>query len=111
MSIECTSNHCKKCQLFLASCERTNELCHLWYQWNKDAINECRRSEYHRRTTGIHIANEFPHNRKYQSLVDIMQRTFPIIISFSKYFSNLNFSPLIDPLDMYVFFQELFPIP
>ena len=82
MSTECTNISCKKCQLSPASRERTNELCRLWYQQNKDAINEHRRSVYHRRKTGFHIVDEFPHSRKYGSLADIMQRTFPITVSF-----------------------------
>ena len=88
MSTECTSNRRKKRQLSPTSRDRSNELRRLWYQRNKDSINDHRRFVYHSRKTRIHISNELPHSRKYQSLADIMQRTFPITVSFPKYFPN-----------------------
>ena len=111
MSIECTSNRRKKHQLSPTSCERTNEVRRLWYQRNKDAINYRRRSVYHSKKNGIHIADELPHSRKYRSLADIMQRTFPIVVSFLEYFPSQIVSPLIHPPSMNVFFHQLFPFP
>ena len=111
MSTKCTSNHRKRCQLSPTSRERTNEVRRLWYKRNKDAINDHRRFVYHSRKTGIHISNELPHSHKYRSLADIMQRTFPITVSFPEYFPNQNVSPLIHPPDMNVFFRQPFPFP
>ena len=111
MSTECTSNRRKKRRLSLASRERANEVRRLWHQRNKDAINDRRRSVYHSKKTGIHIADELPHSHKYRSSVDIMQKTFPITVSFPEYFPNQNVSPLIHPLDMNSFFRQLFPFP
>ena len=42
MSTEGTSNHSTKCNRSPTSCERANERQRLWYQRNKDAINERR---------------------------------------------------------------------
>ena len=111
MSTECASISRKKRKLSPALHERTNDLRPLRYQQNKDAINEHRRFVYHRRKTRFHIAYEFPHSHKYGSLANIMQRTFPITVSFLEYFPNHNVSPLIHLPDMNFFLSQPFPFP
>jgi hypothetical protein len=88
MSTENTSKCSTKRNRSLTSRDRANELRRLWYQQNKDAINERRRILYRRRTRDSSTGIDFPIIHKYHSLADIMQRTFPINVSFPESFHN-----------------------
>jgi hypothetical protein len=94
MSTENTSKCSTKRNRSPTSRDRANELCRLRYQQNKNAINECRRLVY-RSTRDSSPVIDFPISRKYRSLVDIMQRTFPINVSFPESFHNpyISFIP------------------
>jgi hypothetical protein len=94
MSTEGTSKCSTKHNRSLTSRERDNELCRLRYQQNKDAINERRRLLYRRRVRENTTETDFPISRKYHSLADIMQRTFPINVSFLEPFHNPNISTI-----------------
>ena len=94
MSTEGTSNRSTKRNRSPTSRQRANERQRLWYQRNKDAINERRRLLYHRRTRESTIEIDFPIRRKYRNLVDIMQMTFPMNVSFLEYFHNPNNSTI-----------------
>ena len=73
MSTEGTSNHSTKHNRSPTSRRRATERQRLWYQWNKDAINERRSILYHRRTRESTIEIDFPISRKYRSLADTLQ--------------------------------------
>jgi hypothetical protein len=94
MSTEGTSKRSTKHNRSPTSRERANERQRLWYQRNKDAINQRRRLLYHRRTRESNTDIDFPHSRKYRSLADIMQRTFPMNVSFPESFHNPHISTI-----------------
>jgi hypothetical protein len=94
MSTQGTSNRSTKCIRSPASRERANALRRLRYQENKYAINECRRVLYRRRVRENTIEKDFPISRKYRNLADIMQRTFPINVSFLESFHNPTISTI-----------------
>jgi hypothetical protein len=71
MSTQGTCKHITKQTHSPTTCERRNELCLLWYQQNKDEINERRIALYRTRTTQNNIENDFLDSRKYRSLVVI----------------------------------------
>ena len=72
MSTEGTSKRIMKQNHSMTTCERRNEILRLWYQQNKDAINERRRALYRTRTTRNNIENDFLDSLKYRSLAAIM---------------------------------------
>lgn len=80
-----TSKRTRKQNWSPESRERSNEIGRLWYQQNKDAINEHRRATYHTRTSESTLENGFIIPRKYSTMDDIMERTFPIASSLSQY--------------------------
>jgi hypothetical protein len=90
MSTEGIGKHSTKHNKSQTSCERANEHQHLWYQRNKDAINQRRRLLYHRRTRESATDIDFPNSRKYRSLAHIMEITFPMNVSFHASFHNTN---------------------
>jgi len=75
----------RKRTLSSQSRERSNESRRLWYQQNKDAINECRRATYNRKTSEATHQNDSIFPCKYHTMDDIMERTFPVDSSLSGY--------------------------
>ena len=62
----------------LASHDKSNESCRLPYQQNKDIVNEHRRATYHIKMSEKTLQNDFMIPRKYHTMDDIMERTFPL---------------------------------
>ena len=94
MSTKGTSKNSTKHNRSPTSRERENERQRLWYQRNKDAINEHRRLLYHRRNRESTIEIDFSISHKYHNLVDIMQRKFPMNVSFPESFHNPHISTI-----------------
>ena len=68
-----------------ASRDKSNESRRIRYQKNKDTVNEHRRARYHRRTSETTLKNYFMIPRKYRTMDDIMERTFPPDSSLPEY--------------------------
>jgi len=111
MSTQGTSNRSTKRIRSPASRERANALRRLRYQENKDAINERRRLLYRRRVRENTTETDFSISRKYRSLADIMQRTFPINVSFLEPFHNPTISTIPQYSNNLNFIGETYHIP
>ena len=85
MSSEGTIKHTRKKNQSPTSRDKSNESRRFRYQKNKDTINEHRRATYHRRTSETTLQNYFMIPRKYRTMDDIMEITFPLDSSLTKY--------------------------
>ena len=85
MSSEGISVRSRKRTLSSQSRERSNESHHLWYQQNKDVMNEHRRAAYKTKMSEATLQNHFIIPRKYCTMDDIMERTFHVHSSLSGY--------------------------